>query len=43
MPGKILGLMPGDFRERPGHLLSQFLLFMVSEALGSISVDFAHK
>lgn len=43
LPGRVLGLVPGDLSESPGHLLSQFLLLMVSDALGSISVDLAHK
>jgi len=40
-PGKPLGLIPGDFRLSPGHLLSLFRFFivLVLELLGSISSD----
>ena len=43
LPARNFGLIPGDLSDSPGHLLSQFLLLIVSEDLGSISVDFAHK
>ena len=43
LPGKVLGLIPGDFSVSPGHLRSQFLRLMVSDDLGSISVDLAHR
>ena len=43
LPGSPFGLIPGDLRGRPDHLLSQFLLLMVSELRGSISIDLDHR
>lgn len=42
-PRRSLGRIPGDFRFSPGHLLSQFLRLIVSEFLGSISTERAHR
>merc|ERR1719154_232667 len=42
-PRRSLGRIPGDFKLSPGHLLSQFLRLIVSEFLGSISTERAHR
>ena len=42
-PRRSFGRIPGDFKLIPGHLLSQFLRLIVSEFLGSISTERAHR
>ena len=43
LPRRSLGRIPGDFKLSPGNLLSQYLRFIVSEFLGSISTERAHR
>ena len=42
-PRRSLGRIPGDFKLSPGHLLSHVLRLIVSEFLGSISTERAHR